>query len=75
MNYKTGNIANQIIAAQNADGTWGNEFHSLSIPNNKKPWPKGSNATYPERLCLSKEYMRCVMLAEKQNFKEVYICA
>ena len=22
---------------QNGDGTWGNEFHSLSVPNNKKP--------------------------------------
>ncbi len=37
MDYKNGKIAQQIIAMQNADGTWGNEFHSLSIPNNKKP--------------------------------------
>ena len=37
MNYKTGKIANQIIALQNEDGTWGNEFHSLSVPNNNKP--------------------------------------
>jgi len=37
MDYKSGKIAQLIIAAQNNDGTWGNEFHSLSIPNNKKP--------------------------------------
>jgi len=37
MDYKNGKIAQQIIALQNEDGTWGNEFHSLSIPNNKKP--------------------------------------
>ncbi|MGN0506928.1 MAG: hypothetical protein ACI4FZ_10225 [Lachnospiraceae bacterium] len=37
MDYKNGKIAQQIIALQNADGTWGDEFHSLSVPNNKKP--------------------------------------
>ena len=37
MAHKAGKIAEQIIALQNADGTWGNEFHSLSVPNNKKP--------------------------------------
>ena len=37
MAHKTGKIAEQIIALQNNDGTWGNEFHSLSVPNNKKP--------------------------------------
>ena len=37
MAHKTGKIAEQIIALQNADGTWGNEFHSLSVPNDKKP--------------------------------------
>ena len=37
MNYKNGKIAQQIIEMQNEDGTWGKEFHSLSIPNNKKP--------------------------------------
>ncbi|MBQ8327104.1 MAG: hypothetical protein IJX86_08525 [Lachnospiraceae bacterium] len=37
LNYKNGKIAQEIIALQNDDGTWGNEFHSLSIPNNKKP--------------------------------------
>ncbi len=37
MDYRSGKIAQQIIAVQNNDGTWGNEFHSLSIPNNKKP--------------------------------------
>ena len=36
MAHKNGKIAEQIIALQNDDGTWGNEFHSLSIPNNKK---------------------------------------
>ncbi len=37
MDCKEGKIAQQIIALQNEDGTWGNEFHSLSIPNAKKP--------------------------------------
>ena len=37
MDYRNGKIAEQIVALQNEDGTWGNEFHSLSIPNNKKP--------------------------------------
>ena len=37
MAHKNGKIAEQIIALQNDDGTWGNEFHSLSVPNNKKP--------------------------------------
>ena len=37
MDYRKGKIAEQIVALQNEDGTWGNEFHSLSIPNNKKP--------------------------------------
>jgi len=37
MNYKSEKIAQQIIALQNEDGTWGNEFHSLSIPSGKKP--------------------------------------
>lgn len=36
MAHKNGKIAEQIIVLQNDDGTWGNEFHSLSIPNNKK---------------------------------------
>ena len=36
MAHKNGKIAEEIIALQNADGTWGNEFHSLSIPNKKK---------------------------------------
>ena len=36
MDYKNGKIAQQIIALQNEDGTWGNEFHSLAIPNGKK---------------------------------------
>ena len=29
--------AQQIIELQNEDGTWGNEFHCLSIPSSKKP--------------------------------------
>lgn len=37
MDYRNGNIAGQIIQLQNYDGTWGNEFHSLAIPNNKHP--------------------------------------
>lgn len=37
MNYKDGKLARQIISLQNSDGTWGNVFHSLSVPNNKKP--------------------------------------
>ena len=37
MDYKNGKIAQQIVVMQNGDGTWGTEFHSLSIPNNKKP--------------------------------------
>lgn len=37
MNHKNGKLAQQIITLQNTDGTWGNEFHSLSVPNNKKP--------------------------------------
>ena len=37
MAHKTGKIAEQIIALQNDDGTWGNAFHSLSVPNTKKP--------------------------------------
>jgi len=37
MNYKDGKLARQIISLQNNDGTWGNIFHSLSVPNNKKP--------------------------------------
>ena len=36
MDYKNGKIAQQIIAIQNEDGTWGNEFHSLAIPSSKK---------------------------------------
>lgn len=36
MDYKHGKIAKQITALQNEDGTWGNEFHSLAIPNSKK---------------------------------------
>ena len=36
MDYRNGKIAQQIIELQNEDGTWGNEFHCLSIPNGKK---------------------------------------
>lgn len=37
MDYRNGKIAQQIIQLQNDDGTWGNEFHSLSIPNKRHP--------------------------------------
>lgn len=37
MNYKDGKNAQQIIALQKEDGTWGKEFHSLAIPTNKAP--------------------------------------
>lgn len=37
MTYKNGKTAQQILSLQNEDGTWGYEFHSLSIPTNKKP--------------------------------------
>lgn len=37
MDYRNGQIAQQIIDMQNEDGTWGYEFHSFSVPNNKKP--------------------------------------
>ncbi len=36
MDYRYGKIAQQIIELQNEDGTWGSQFHSLAIPNNKK---------------------------------------
>lgn len=37
MDYKGGEIAEQIIKLQKEDGTWGNEFHSLAMPTNKAP--------------------------------------
>lgn len=37
MDYKNGKIAQQIIALQHEDGTWGNEFHSLAMPNKRTP--------------------------------------
>lgn len=37
MDYKNGKIAQKIIELQNDDGTWGNEFHSLAVPNNRHP--------------------------------------
>lgn len=37
MNHKNGQIAQHIIELQKEDGTWGNEFHSLAMPNNKTP--------------------------------------
>ena len=30
-------MAQQILSLQNEDGTWGYEFYSLAVPNNKKP--------------------------------------
>jgi len=35
--YKTGKWAAEIIAAQKDDGSWGNNFHSLSMPVSKQP--------------------------------------
>lgn len=37
MDYKNGQIAQHIIELQKEDGTWGNEFHSMAMPNNKNP--------------------------------------
>lgn len=37
MSHKEGQIAKRILALQNEDGTWGNEFHSLAAPTGKKP--------------------------------------
>ncbi|MBO5336981.1 MAG: hypothetical protein J6A94_07635 [Lachnospiraceae bacterium] len=37
MNHKNGKIAQQIIELQKDDGTWGNVFHSLSVPTNRQP--------------------------------------
>ena len=37
MDYKNGQIAQHIINLQREDGTWGNEFHSMAMPNNKTP--------------------------------------
>lgn len=35
MNYKNSKDAAHIISLQNEDGTWGQMFHSLSLPNKK----------------------------------------
>ena len=35
--YKSGKWAAKIIHSQNADGSWGNNFHSLSMPVSKQP--------------------------------------
>jgi len=37
MEYKDSKWANDIIKLQNSDGSWGNNFHSLSIPISKQP--------------------------------------
>jgi hypothetical protein len=37
MTYKDTKWATQIIALQNDDGTWGEQFHILSVPNKKYP--------------------------------------
>ncbi len=34
-NYKNGKWAAEIISLQNADGTWGDMFHSLCPPNKR----------------------------------------
>lgn len=36
-NYKNGKWAEEIISLQNSDGTWGNIFHSLCLPNKHYP--------------------------------------
>ena len=36
MDYKDSKFANDIIKLQNDDGSWGNSFHSLSIPTSKQ---------------------------------------
>lgn len=35
--YKNGKIAQEIVELQNADGTWGEIFHSLAQPNKRYP--------------------------------------
>lgn len=37
MNYKNGAIAQQILALQKDDGTWGDVFHSLAQPSKRYP--------------------------------------
>lgn len=37
MDYRNGKNAQQILELQNADGTWGNEFHSFAIPTGRNP--------------------------------------
>ena len=37
MNHKDGKFAKNVIELQNDDGTWGNVFHSLSLPNKRYP--------------------------------------
>lgn len=36
-NYKNGKHAQEILALQHPDGTWGELFHSMSQPNKKSP--------------------------------------
>lgn len=37
MNYKNTKSAKDILKLQKEDGTWGNQFHSLALPNNRYP--------------------------------------
>jgi len=37
VNYKTGKWANEIVGLQNDDGSWGEWFHTLSMPTSKRP--------------------------------------
>ena len=37
MDYKTGKWASEIIGLQKSDGSWGNAFHTLSMPKSKQP--------------------------------------
>lgn len=37
INYKNGKWAREIILLQKKDGSWGDEFHSMAVPNKKRP--------------------------------------
>ena len=37
MGHKKGKWAEQIVALQHEDGTWGSQFHSLAVPTKRYP--------------------------------------
>lgn len=37
IDYKNGKWAREIILLQKKDGSWGDEFHSMAVPNKKRP--------------------------------------